>query len=65
MSNKQIVEDGVERPPLGIMPKYIHDQKRLGELRKAIKRYVDIYYYINPEWIVEYNDLLENTQTKT
>lgn len=52
------------KPPLGLMPKKIHDlrvnTKRLNEVRGAIARYYDAGLKINVEWIEEYNELIES-----
>lgn len=53
-----------ERPPLGVIPRYLHNETRFTELRNAIVRYLDGYRYIDPEWIAEYNELLEKIQIK-
>jgi hypothetical protein len=50
-------------PPLGVMPKKFHDIKvmesRLFDLRGAITRYAEAGLKIDPEWVSEYNDLLD------
>jgi len=46
-------------PPIGIVPKFIHDERRFKDLKKTIKRQIKHYNYINPKWIIEYNELLE------
>lgn len=51
MSNK--------KPPLGILPRRIHDSNRLGGLKAAIIRYVNAECEINQEWIEEYNELVK------
>lgn len=48
-----------KEPPLGIMPKRLHDKHRKEELRQAIYRYLSEGLRINPEWIEEYNNLIE------
>jgi len=53
-------QDYVKKPPLGIMPKYLHDERRFKEIRDVIKSYADGYQYINPEWVTEYNELMKN-----
>ena len=61
----ELKQDYTVKPPLGIKPKYLHDEARFTELRDAIKRSMDGYYYIDPEWITEYNELLENIVSRT
>ena len=48
--------------PIGIIPKYIHDSKRLSELSKAIIRYSDAFLEIPLEWIEEYNQLIKDSK---
>lgn len=59
-----VVSSGLVKPPLGLMPKKIHDlrvnTKRLNEVRGAIARYYDAGLKINVEWIKEYNELVES-----
>lgn len=51
------------KPPLGLMPKKIHDEhikkERFNEVCGAIARYYDAGLKINVEWIEEYNKLIE------
>ena len=47
------------KPPLGIMPRNLHDEARLRELLEAVLRYLDAKRKIDPEWIQEINDLLK------
>lgn len=44
------------KPPMGIMPKYIHDQKRFENLCKAMERAYAMKLIIPIDWIVEYNE---------
>jgi hypothetical protein len=53
-----------ERPPLGIMPRYIWNEKRLEDLRDAIYRYISAVRPVPAEWIEEYNELLQRTDRK-
>lgn len=52
----------VKKPPLGIMPKRFHDEKRLGALSAAIERYVDAKCQVPLEWIIEYNQLINEVK---
>jgi hypothetical protein len=51
------------RPPLGLIPKKLHDERvkveRFNEVCGAIARYYDAGMKINIEWIEEYNELVE------
>jgi hypothetical protein len=58
---KEIVveEDGTmnKKPPIGILPKHIHDEMRFIKIGEAIIRFVEARCQIPEEWIYEYNDL--------
>ena len=43
----------MDKPPLGITPKSIHDQSRAIDILKAMKRYVYANKAIPTEWINE------------
>lgn len=49
----------METPPLGISPRYLHDEQRCGQLAGAISRYVEAGYQLPSEWVEEYNELVE------
>lgn len=49
-------------PPIGIMPREVWLEKRLEELRSAIKRYIEAGYYVKEDWVKEYNSLLEEVK---
>jgi hypothetical protein len=53
---------GVEKPPLGLIPKNFHNEKRLNEVREAIIRYCNAELKIPLEWIQEYNELIKIKQ---
>ena len=42
-----------KRPPLGLMPKKIHDEKRIESILEAMIRYTKEGKSIPPEWISE------------
>ena len=50
----------MEKPPLGLTPKYIHDNMRISEIINAVYRYMDVRKEIPEEWIKEYNELCRN-----
>lgn len=52
------VEFKSTKPPLGVMPRKIHLEKRLGELGYAIMNYVEARLEVPPEWVDEYNETL-------
>ena len=49
-----------EQPPLGLKPKYMHDEQRLDDITSAIMRYMSVNKEIPEEWIKEYNELCRN-----
>jgi len=55
------------RPPLGLIPKWLHDEKvntkRLNEVCGAITRYYGAGLKIDPKWIEEYNELIDIVST--
>ena len=57
------VQPKYHRPPLGVMPRFIHDENRLEELRECIYRHlVDGRTPILIEWITEYNELIRRCE---
>jgi hypothetical protein len=44
----------VERPPLGLKPKWIHDKQRQVEILKAINRYLSAGKTPPKEWAIEF-----------
>jgi hypothetical protein len=60
MENK----DYTKRPPIGLIPKQFANVKlnikgRFDDVCGAIQRYLDAGLKINPEWIQEYNELIQ------
>lgn len=47
----------IEKPPLGLVPKWVRQEQRCSEIREAIDRYTDASKPIPIEWIEEYNEL--------
>ena len=48
-----------KKPPLGLEPKYIHDEKRIDEIKEAMRRYIDAGIEAPKSWWEELMDLLE------
>jgi hypothetical protein len=46
-----------DRPPLGLIPKRLHDELRINEIKAAMVRYMNAGYPIPCEWTEEYNQL--------
>ena len=53
--------DYMNKPPLGLVPKFVRNRERLEEINEAIKRYVDVDKEIPEEWLKERNELLLET----
>lgn len=45
------------KPPLGVKPKWLHDEERKQELKKTIERHLVESEAIPIEWVEEYNEL--------
>ncbi len=52
------------QPPIGIIPKWLHDERRLKELMDAIERYFHDYRPIPQEWSDEYNTLIKEKRER-
>ena len=48
-------------PPIGIMPKNLHDQERLFMLMDAIRRHVERGCPVKREWVSELNGLVSKS----
>jgi len=57
--NCKTPKENKDRPPLGVMPKFIWDKKRIDMLKEAIKRYLDSDKAIPVDWAAEYNELVK------
>ncbi|MDX1365802.1 MAG: hypothetical protein R3243_16475 [Arenibacter latericius] len=53
-----------KKPPLGVMPRSLHDESRLRDLQGAISRAYSAEYEIKEEWIREYNELIYRLGTR-
>ena len=45
------------KPPVGVVPKHIHDLQRAQDLRDTIVRYALARYIPKEEWLKELEDL--------
>lgn len=50
--------EALPKPPLGLMPKYLHDEKRLEDIRNAMGRFTDAGKVVPQEWIEEEKELI-------
>lgn len=48
-----------KKPPIGITPRWLLDEKRAKEIQEAIYRYKAADYPIPIEWVEELKDLYE------
>ena len=48
-----------EKPPIGLVPKYIWLAKRKEAIREAIFRYIEAGEPLKEEWFKEYNEIIE------
>lgn len=59
-----------QRPPLGIIPQFIHEEKRIKELSSAISRRLCDGKFVPSneipiEWIEEFNELVKKHNKRT
>lgn len=45
----------IKIPPIGLKPKWLHDEQRQKEIKQAIERYINVGRKIPQEWLDEYN----------
>lgn len=60
---KEFLETG-KKPPIGLMPREIHEAHRLHEIEDAIKRYLTAEKEIPAVWLEEYNELVRRRTNK-
>jgi len=55
--------EDIQKPPIGLIPKEIYyeisQRERFDDVCAAIQRYYHSRLNINPEWIEEYNELID------
>jgi hypothetical protein len=64
LKSKTNFNETVTRPPMGVIPRWLHDEKRARALRDAIKRFLDAPKEIPVELVQEYNELLLRLKSK-
>lgn len=52
------------KPPLGVMPNWLHNERRAEDLKAAINRCIDANCEIPTEWIEEYNLLISSIRAE-
>lgn len=55
----------MDKLPIGLTPRYIVTEDRLTEVRDAIFRYINAGLCLPPEWIEEYNELVERVKNNS
>lgn len=58
-SNNIESEPTTVAPPIGVIPRNLHEERRMKELDSAIMRYISAHMLIPLEWLEERNELLE------
>lgn len=53
------------KPPLGLTPRGIIEERRLFDIIRAIHRYTEACYPIPIDWIEEYNSLIKSRKDAT
>jgi hypothetical protein len=48
-----------KKPPIGLKPRFIHEEARLDQVNAAIRRYHNDGRQIPLEWVQEHNDLVK------
>ncbi|MBY8912110.1 hypothetical protein KY305_04990 [Bacillus sp. YC2] len=51
-------------PPLGVIPNWLHNERRAEDLKAAINRYIDTNCEIPAEWVEEYNLLIRSIRAE-
>jgi hypothetical protein len=47
-----------EKPPLGLTPRFIVEERRMKEILGAIQRYCDAQRLIPSEWVEELSEII-------
>ena len=58
ITKEKIMENKPIKPPLGIIPKRLHDERRAAALMAACVRYYDAFLPVPFDWIVELHAIL-------
>ena len=45
------------KPPIGLKPRWLHDEQRAADIRDAVKRYAATGKDIPQEWLDEHSEL--------
>lgn len=58
--DEQQQQTTMQKPPLGLRPRFIIVEHRTLEILEAMIRYVQVGYQVPTEWREELNDLLDD-----
>lgn len=53
-----------KKPPLGVKPRWLHEEQRLQDLGGAIFRYLSDKMPIQIDWIEEYNEIIKRMEER-
>ncbi len=59
-AENNIKQSPIDKPPIGLKPKQLHNEERIKEIKSAIERYKGSFYVVPAEWIDELNELSPN-----
>lgn len=62
---KNMMQARAERPPIGIMPRWLWEEQRLHDLEATIHRFVEARQPINPDWIDEQRELYNKVKARS
>ena len=48
----------INKPPLGVIPCQIYYEKRIEDLKRCIREYINSNLPVNENWIIEYNTII-------
>jgi hypothetical protein len=57
-------KETVKRPPLGVIPRFIYEEKRREHLKDGMIRFLEAGKKLNDEWIDEYNELTDKIDAR-
>jgi hypothetical protein len=63
-SQQRAVYAAEEKPPLGVYPRWLAEEKRYSDILDAIVRYRKGQYIIPPEWLEEAGEIARRIQER-
>jgi len=58
------MSESQEKPPIGLTPKRIHDSVRVGDIVRAMNRFIDAGMDIPQDWVNELSDISDSYKAK-